>query len=99
MPKVSEVPENLQPFTCHGVALSWEVGGVSRPQAGGDCPFCGKEGKLSVAVGTGLWDCKSCGQKGNPATFLRALWQRAKDWTRWEELLLLARERKLLSAR
>jgi hypothetical protein len=99
MPKVSSTSQSLQPFICHGVGFSWEEGGTTKGQGNGDCPFCGKEGKFWVAGSTGLWDCKSCGEKGNPTTFLRSLWQRAKDWTKWEELLPLAKERRLLSAR
>jgi hypothetical protein len=35
------------------------------------CPFCGREpSKFYVNVSTGQYDCKHCGEKGNPTTFL-----------------------------
>lgn len=35
-----------------------------------DCLFCGKSRHMYVNKLTGLWDCKSCGEKGNIITFL-----------------------------
>lgn len=57
-----------KPFTFHGIDLG---GGGS--QFKGDCFLCGKENHFYVSPKTGQWDCKSCGEKGNVATFLRLL--------------------------
>jgi ribosomal protein L37AE/L43A len=65
------VPRNLRPFFAHGVRISWTPG---EQQARGECPLCGRESKFFVAAATGLWDCKVCGAKGNPLTFLRQFW-------------------------
>lgn len=55
----------------------WYVYGVElskgSPEMIGDCPFCGKEHHLFVNAKKGLWDCKSCGEKGNHTTFLTQL--------------------------
>lgn len=39
-------------------------------QAIGDCVFCGKENKMYVNKGNGMWDCKVCMKKGGYRTFL-----------------------------
>lgn len=69
MPRLVDIPAPIRPLTFHGVHLNWE----GREQANGDCPFCGKEGKLYASVETGLWDCKSCMVSGNVVTWLRQL--------------------------
>lgn len=84
MPKVADVPKMLKPYTFHGVHLEWSDDADGH--AVGDCPFCGKEGKFSVQVSTGLWRCFVCNagtdngkatQGGNATTFLRLLWDTA----------------------
>jgi hypothetical protein len=71
MPKVATaVPDTIRPFIFHGVSLDWE----GKEQAEGDCPFCGKDRKLSVQVDTGLWRCFVCGSQGNTFSFIRQLW-------------------------
>src|SRR5436305_8280685 len=57
MPKVSDIPKVLRPFQSLGVVLSpSSLGGGDH--ATGDCPFCGREGKFSVSLASGQWDCK-----------------------------------------
>lgn len=81
MPKVeAQVPKNLRPYEHHGVILS-EGGG---PNAKGDCPFCGRAGKFSVRVDTGVAKCWVCevnpaAPKGgvNPRSFIQRLWELA----------------------
>lgn len=69
MPEVKTTSANGHaPYLSHGMDLN-PVGS----QAVGYCPLCGKEGKWYCSVETGLWDCKSCGEKGNALTFLRKL--------------------------
>lgn len=71
MPKVATaIPDTIRPLTFHGLSLDWE----GKDQATGDCPFCGKDQKLSVSIDTGLWRCFVCGQQGNLFSFIRQLW-------------------------
>ncbi len=67
----------LRPYTFHGVDLS-----IQSTHAVGDCPFCGREGKFSVEVATGLWRCLVCGTGtaaggGNGLVFTRMIYQNA----------------------
>jgi hypothetical protein len=55
---------------------------VRGSHAVGDCPFCGREGKFSVEIATGLWRCWGCGAGteaggGNGLVFVRLLYDRA----------------------
>lgn len=85
MPVASRTPDGVRPFKFHGIHLR-EVGGDQA--AGGDCPFCGREGKLGCNVVTGLWDCKGCGAEGNVRQFLRQLWAESdKTTTGYDELI------------
>lgn len=73
----SSQPDKLRAFAFHGAALT-----VDGTQAIGDCPFCGREGKFSVEVDTGLWRCWVCGLGseaggGNPLRFVRMIYERA----------------------
>lgn len=63
---MSEYPEKLKPFFCHGVELDERQNG----NWVGDCPFCGKPGHFFASPKSGLWDCKVCGESGNPVSFL-----------------------------
>jgi hypothetical protein len=56
----------VQPMLAHGL----EINGESGSNLVGDCPFCGKENHFYVHPGTGLWDCKKCGEKGNVSQWL-----------------------------
>ena len=65
--------ERLKPYEFHGVDLSVEGG-----HAVGDCPFCGRDGKFSVDVATGLWRCFVCASGtaaggGNGLVFTRLI--------------------------
>jgi ribosomal protein L37AE/L43A len=63
----------LRPYRHHGVDLS-----IKGSHAVADCPFCGREGKWSVEVATGLWRCFVCAEGtdkggGNAMVFLRLI--------------------------
>jgi hypothetical protein len=62
----------LKAYRLHGVQLS-----VRGDGAIGDCPFCGREGKLNAVVETGQFRCVVCNASGNPLTFIRLLWERS----------------------
>lgn len=69
-------PDHLRPYLFHGVDLA-----TRGSHAVGDCPFCGREGKFSVDVSTGLWRCFVCGSGtdaggGNGLVFIRLLYER-----------------------
>ncbi len=91
MPTIDEVIDSPGTRAFGFLGLDLRARGT---QAGGDCPFCGKEGgKFSVNVESGLWGCKRCGRDGNPVGFLRALWE-ASDPS--PDLSALASERGFL---
>lgn len=97
MPEVA-AKDGTRPYKFHGVVLAAPN---ASGQANGDCPFCGKEGKFTVAAESGLAQCKVCqagsGRGGmNPVSFLRLLWESSteKNLTATEELRA---GRKLLS--
>ena len=73
---MSEVVDELKPYTFHGLHLEY---GKSSKEAMGDCPFCGREGKFSINLQRGTWRCLICDQKGNQYTFLELLWENATD--------------------
>ena len=88
-------PNHLRPFAHHGVHLEIHGG-----HAVGDCPFCGRDGKFSVAVDTGLWRCFVCGSGtknggGNPLVFLRLLHERSSACV-GPAVAALSTDRKLL---
>jgi hypothetical protein len=90
MPKVSEEPQVLKPFTFHGI----QFGDSTNGQAHADCPLCGRDGKFFVNTKNGKWDCKKCSESGNATTFLRKL-QAAGSTKGIEDL---AKSRGLLSS-
>lgn len=99
MPKVESKPKGLAPFLSLGVNLRH---GEGDEQAEGDCPFCSREGKLSVNIATGQWLCRVCGignEKGggNLYTFMRLLHETSAKATTDGQLASLAANRKLLS--
>lgn len=74
MPKiVDEVPTILKAYHFHGLDLR------GSPNAVGECPFCGREEKFSVAVDTGKWRCLVCGESGNLTTFMRKVHEDSED--------------------
>ena len=91
----------LKSFRFHGVDLR-----TSGREGIGDCPFCGREGKLNVKIETGQWRCWVCSEGqhetsdgpkvgGNVLSFLRCLWQRSFERTNGHTQVL-AKERRLL---
>lgn len=93
--KVSDQPKFIKPFVFHGVEIAHKE---NMAQGNGDCPLCSKAGKFYVQVDTGMWDCKSCGQKGNIYTFLRLLHDMSIKGTTTTDYSPLLNDRKLLSA-
>lgn len=96
MPSIKNTSKYLKPYVFHGVNVE-EVGDEAR----GDCPFCGKEGKFSIAIATGQWQCKVClsGSKkggGNVHTFLKLLHEVCCKSIDEKAYKTLARSRKLL---
>lgn len=90
------ISARLRPYAFHGVQLE-ERGN----QAVGDCPFCGREGKFSVATDTGLWRCFVCGSGtvaggGNALVFIRLLHERAVAAADLAFLAEVAADRRLL---
>lgn len=98
MPKVkTATPKMLQPFTSHGLDLSWREGGA---QATSECPFCGAEApRFSVEVETSKFRCWSCRESGNASSFLSKFHALCAGKTGEGELAELAEDRGLLSVR
>lgn len=72
MPEVKQtLPVPLRPWEFHGVELSYREGDK---EARGDCPFCGRAGKLYVNAESGQWNCRVCAEGGNVFSLLRRLW-------------------------
>ena len=76
MPQVDKRPKTLRPYLFHSVNLEWSD---NDEQATADCPFCGREGKFSVNIESGLWRCLVCALGsakggGNAFVFLRLFW-------------------------
>jgi hypothetical protein len=70
-------------------------------QLGGDCPFrdCpNPSGHFFANAGTGLWDCKRCGKRGNQYDFIRMFHQSCFDLTDVDDYDQLAEQRKGISA-
>lgn len=90
----ADAPKAVRVFLALGMEIQ-----VGDSQAHGTCWNCGKP-KFGVNCETGQWDCKSCGVKGNPITFLRQLheaglkhYNDAQHLGAWDEL---RKDRKLL---
>ncbi|MCK9569156.1 hypothetical protein M0R72_09455 [Candidatus Pacearchaeota archaeon] len=75
MPRVQDEKTNYaNSYRFHGLDLSSDEG-----QSEGTCPWCGREGKFSLNLDTGVWRCWVCGEGnekggGNLLAFLRKLW-------------------------
>jgi hypothetical protein len=74
MPVVNDEPEGIRLFRWHGMDLA-ERGN----QAVGNCPLCGQGGRFYVNVENGKWDCKRCGDSGNPMEFIRRLYEKSRE--------------------
>lgn len=81
----------LRLFTMHGAHLNE----ISGNQAKGDCPFCLKEGHFYVNHEKLLWDCKVCGETGNPASFLNKMVKVYAEGITSKELKAIAEDRGL----
>jgi hypothetical protein len=91
----SEVAEALKPYVQHGMDLS--IGGK---EATADCPFCGREGKFSIDVNTGMWRCFVCAGGmdsggGGIVKFLELLHDTSEKETTVEDYKAFATERGL----
>lgn len=93
-------PKTLRPYLFHGVNAEWREGDE---QAIGDCPFCGRDNKFSVNIGSGLWRCFVCNEGeengkpihgGNVYTFMRRLHK--ASCTNTKDYSELIKSRKLL---
>lgn len=98
MPPVKTTPKGLRPYIFHALDLRWSSGDEN---AICDCPFCGKEGKFSVRIETGIARCFVCatgnGKGGlNPLSFIRELWRVSEERTKTSDYDPLAKDRKLL---
>ena len=60
-------PNHLRPYVFHGLDLRHRDGDRN---ASGDCPWCGREGKFSVEVETGLWRCWVCAEGSSRVSLL-----------------------------
>lgn len=92
MPKVSNEPDKLRPYLFHGVDINR---GDNDKEALGTCPWCGRDGKFSVNIDTGLWQCFTCSEQGNVYTFLQKLWEMSVKATLDSELNKLAVDRRV----
>lgn len=96
MPKVSEVPEKIQPYVGLGLDLTdqgreWNC----------ECPFCGRDKKFNVNATTGMFRCLICSEGtekggGNAYTFIRALWDLCAKATPIQDYKELAASRRFL---
>jgi len=80
MPKIDDRPNSLRPYLFHGLDLSWRDGDKN---ATAQCPWCGREGKFSAKIETGIWRCwnAACSEQGNARVFLRTLWKASDEVT------------------
>lgn len=74
MPKIVEDAAGsqdrlLKPYVFHGLDLA------GSPQAVGDCPFCGRDGKFSLSLETSKWRCFVCEASGNLLSFIRRVYE------------------------
>lgn len=90
---VKDAPEKLRPYLFHGLDLNYTKG---EKDAVGDCVFCGRDGRFSIKVDTGQWQCLKCMEKGNIYSFLDKLLALSIEATSNEEYDELAADRRLL---
>lgn len=90
MPKIDTTPNKIKPYLFHGVNVTWQEGDK---EATGDCPFCSRDGKFSINLDTGKYQCWVCKEVGNIYIFLCKLWELSdKATSNYQEL---ATDRKL----
>lgn len=99
----AEAPTNLKPYIFHGLDIDWST---SSSEATTDCVFCGKEGKFSINIDTGLWRCLRCGGGeesggGSIATFMKNFWdlcdQHTTNYSRIQKMRGIKYEETLMS--
>ena len=102
IPSKDNMPTSLKPYIFHGVKLKWSD--LSKP-AIGDCPFCGKESKLSVNIATSQFRCFSCNEGpesdkvikgGNSRWFMNRIYELSEEATTVEMSEALRKDRKYL---
>jgi hypothetical protein len=89
----SQDPEKLRPYLLHGLDLVYKGGDKD---ALGDCILCGREGRFSIRIETGQWQCLKCGEKGNIYSWLSELLRLSIEATADSEYEDLAKDRALL---
>lgn len=101
MSRTTDLPLPLQPYRFYGVEFDYTPG---KPEALGECPWCGAAGKFSIAATDGQWRCFACNEGsdgksaykgGNVYTFIRVLHQRSQASTHRHGYEELARDRGL----
>ena len=72
MPKIVQTtPDTLRAYVFHGMSLDWE----GRDEAVSDCPSCGRsDGKFTIRVSDGEFNCFICGFRGGHNRFIQWLW-------------------------
>ena len=101
---MSTVPEGLKVFTHLGILSHQEAQAASGHNFAIECPFCGADKALGIAleartrddgfvVAPGMWRCFKCSRDGNNLTLLRQMWEVCKSVT--GSLVALANDRGL----
>lgn len=85
-------PDNLRPYTFHGLDLTSREGG--RQQVC-DCFVCGSPGKMTIEVNTSKFRCWSCNSTGNSLTFIRLLHEVSTSRTTPQFIDMVVKDRKL----
>jgi hypothetical protein len=94
MPRVkNKEPEKLRPYLFHGLPLVYDK---DDKEAICQCPFCDREEKFSVDIGTGQYRCFVCGVSGNTYTFIRAIWDLGWEASTYDQYNEFAIHRKLI---
>lgn len=71
------IPEKIKAFVELG--FDYSETRVSGSNAYGECILCGKKDKFYINVDNGLWDCKSCGERGNISTYMNKWYEIQKQ--------------------
>ncbi len=89
---MSSLPKTLKGFAWHGVEFDEEVGGDNWRAR---CPFCDKNKHFFANEKNKLFDCKSCGVRGNFEKFLELIAARNVTMMTSKALRKLSKDRKL----
>lgn len=95
---MEQQPEKLKPYIQLGLDLTWKA---SDKEAVADCPFCGRENKLTIDIKEGVYRCLVCAEGsdkggGNARIFLRLFQALCFDNTSSEDYRELALDRNIL---